>query len=76
MVISRALGSVADGFAGIDTIINTSDATAHRPMGLAMGPDGSLYISDSEKGKIWKVEYQGDKAAFGDKDLAPYSKEN
>ena len=60
----------ADGFAGIDTIINTSDA-AYRPMGLAMGPDGSLYISDSEKGKIWKVEYQGDKAAFGDKDLAP-----
>ncbi|MFC5412441.1 PQQ-dependent sugar dehydrogenase [Larkinella bovis] len=29
----------------------------HRPMGLAQGPDGSLYITDSVKGKIWRVMY-------------------
>ncbi|MEO6188092.1 MAG: c-type cytochrome [Ginsengibacter sp.] len=59
----------ADGFAGVDTIINTSDAK-YRPMGLAMGPDGSLYISDSEKGKIWRVMYKGDKTKFGKEQLA------
>ncbi len=41
----------ADGFAGVDPIVNVRDAI-YRPMGIAMGPDGSLYISDTEKGKI------------------------
>lgn len=59
----------ADGFAGIDTIVNTSDAHA-RPVGLAMGPDGSLYISDSVKGKIWRVMYKGKKSGFGQAQLA------
>ena len=59
----------ADGFAGIDTIINTSDAK-YRPMGLSMGPDGSVYISDSEKGKIWRVLYTGDPQNFGEAQLA------
>jgi glucose/arabinose dehydrogenase len=26
-----------------------------RPVGLAAGPDGSLYVVDSVKGKIWRV---------------------
>ena len=59
----------ADGFAGIDTVINTSDAK-YRPMGLAVGPDGSLYISDSEKGKIWRIMFKGDKTKFGEEQLA------
>ncbi|WP_198440092.1 PQQ-dependent sugar dehydrogenase [Pareuzebyella sediminis] len=58
----------ADGFAEVDPIVNTKDA-AHRPMGLAVGPDGELYISDSVKGKIWKVSYEGDKDEFGDQQL-------
>lgn len=53
----------ADGFAGTDTIVNVSDAK-YRPMGLAEGPDGSLYMSDSKKGKIWRVLYKGDKKLF------------
>ena len=53
----------ADGFAGVDTIVNTSDAR-HRPMGLATGPDGSLYITDSRRGKIWRVMYTGDRDDF------------
>jgi len=28
-------------------------------MGLAQGPDGSLYVSDSIKGKVWRVMYRG-----------------
>lgn len=59
----------ADGFAGVDTIINTRDALA-RPMGIAMGPDGSLYFSESVKGKIWRIMYKGDKEKFGDDQLA------
>ncbi len=59
----------ADGFPGRDTLVNTSDA-AYRPMGIAMGPDGSLYLSESEKGKIWRVMFKGDKNKFGAEQLA------
>jgi hypothetical protein len=33
-------------------------------------PDGSLYISESEKGKIWKVKFNGKKEEFTEKSLA------
>ena len=59
----------ADGFTGKDTLVNTSDSKS-RPMGLAQGPDGSLYISDSKKGKIWKIQFKGDKKSFSEKNLA------
>jgi len=59
----------ADGFAGVDAIVNTADAKA-RPMGIAMGPDGSLYITESVKGKIWRIMYKGDKTKFGKAQLA------
>jgi glucose/arabinose dehydrogenase len=60
----------ADGFAGVDTVANTSDAI-YRPMGLGTGPDGSLYISESNQGKIWRIMYKGDKDQFGEDALAP-----
>lgn len=59
----------ADGFAGVDTIVFTSDAK-YRPSGLAQGPDGSLYVTESEKGKVWRIMFKGDKKAFGSKQLA------
>ncbi len=59
----------ADGFAVVDQIVNVSDAV-YRPMGIAMGPDGSLYISETEKGKIWRVMYKGKKDVFGPDQLA------
>lgn len=59
----------ADGFAGKNTIVSVSEAV-YRPMGLAMGPDGSLYISETEKGKVWKISYAGDKTQFGSSQLA------
>jgi glucose/arabinose dehydrogenase len=46
----------ADGFAGVKPISNMNDIK-YRPTGLAQGPDGSLYVSDSEKGRIWKIVY-------------------
>lgn len=63
----------ADGFAGVDPIVNVKDAI-FRPMGIAMGPDGSLYISETEKGKIWRVMYKGDKKNFGTAQLAEMEK--
>lgn len=59
----------ADGFAQVDTIFEMQDAK-YRPMGLAEGPDGSLYISESKSGKIWRVLYQGERAGFGKNQLA------
>jgi sugar lactone lactonase YvrE len=53
----------------MDTIPNTTDAQ-HRPMGLAEGPDGSLYVSDSRNGKIWRIMFKGDKTKFGNEQLA------
>ena len=66
--LSQRWDVFADGFAAVDTIVNTSDAM-HRPMGLALGPDGSLYISESEQGKIWRIMFKGDRETFGAKDL-------
>ena len=46
----------ADGFSGFTAGASTGKAQ-YRPCGLAQGPDGSLYISDDNKGMIWKVNY-------------------
>lgn len=48
----------ADDFAGTETLESPGDA-AFRPMGLAQGPDGALYISDSQQGRIWRVVHTG-----------------
>ena len=64
----------ANGFAGIDPIENTSDAK-HRPVGVATGPDGSLYITESNVGKTWRITFTGDKAAFGKAQLARMERE-
>jgi len=47
----------ADGFTGQETL-ESPDAARFRPMGLAQGPDGSLYIADSQKGRVWRVMYR------------------
>jgi glucose/arabinose dehydrogenase len=44
----------ADGFAGKTPLMSPNQAVS-RPGGLAMGPDGSLYITEDVKGKIWRV---------------------
>jgi glucose/arabinose dehydrogenase len=49
----------ASGFPGKAPLMNPNDAVA-RPDGIAQGPDGSLYISDSQKGRIWRVLYRGE----------------
>lgn len=50
----------ADGFAGKTPPMNPDQALA-RADGVAQAPDGSLYIGESQKGKIWRVFYRGGK---------------
>ena len=64
----------ANGFAGVDPIVNTSNAE-HRPGGLAMGPEGALYITEDNDGTIWRVTFTGDKDAFGEAHLARMKEE-
>ena len=46
----------ADGFAAFDSSSATPRAI-YRPIGVAQGPDGSLYIADSQKGRVWRITY-------------------
>src|SRR5918996_2763570 len=46
----------ADGFAGA---IKEPGRAAHRPSGLAVGPDGALYIAHDAHGRIWRVIFRG-----------------
>ncbi len=52
----------AGGFAAFGQSSSTRGAR-YRPMGLAQGPDGSLYIADSQKGRVWRIAYVGGQAA-------------
>lgn len=57
----------ADGFAGA---VKSPDKAAHRPTGLAVGGDGSLFISDDIRGRIYRIVYRGG-AADGPPSITP-----
>ncbi len=67
--LSKSFEIFADGFIG-ESYNDGMGRAAHKPMGLAMGPDGSLYVSDSRKGKIWRIMYRGDKEDFSESQLS------
>ena len=52
----------ADGFPGVAEF-TSPEAARFRPIGLATGPDGSLYVADSEKGRVWRIVYTGEARA-------------
>jgi glucose/arabinose dehydrogenase len=45
----------ATGFAGGMT---SPEGANHRPVGLALGADGSLFLSDDKGGRIWRITYK------------------
>jgi glucose/arabinose dehydrogenase/mono/diheme cytochrome c family protein len=49
----------ADGFKGFKTLYERSNAE-YRPQSVFTHPDGSLYVLDNNKGRIWRVTYSGD----------------
>jgi len=49
----------ADGFAGVGQEARNPAKAIYRPVGGTVGADGSLYIADSQKGRIWRISYSG-----------------
>jgi glucose/arabinose dehydrogenase len=56
---SGAFEVFAEGFTGKTTPLKAPGEAAGRPDGVAQGPDGSLFISEDVKGKMWRVIYRG-----------------
>jgi glucose/arabinose dehydrogenase len=47
----------ADGFAGPTAEAKQTSTATYRPVGVAVGPDGALYVVDSQKGRLWRISY-------------------
>jgi len=49
----------ADGFAGPTRESKNGKTARYRPVGVTDGPDGALYVAESQKGRIWRIAYTG-----------------
>jgi glucose/arabinose dehydrogenase len=38
--------------------VTDPDRASYRPMGLGIGPDGSLYLTETQAGRVWRVVYR------------------
>jgi len=47
----------ANGFAAFETTGTAPGRAKYRPVGEAVGPDGALYVGDSQKGRVWRIAY-------------------
>jgi glucose/arabinose dehydrogenase len=46
----------AENFAG-PNVTDKGNKAKYRPVGVGVAPDGSLYVTDSQSGKIWRIVY-------------------
>jgi glucose/arabinose dehydrogenase/mono/diheme cytochrome c family protein len=46
----------ADGFAGAEKAPGRAE---FRPTGLAVAPDGALFVADDQRGRIWRISWHG-----------------
>jgi glucose/arabinose dehydrogenase len=49
----------ADRFAGEGSVRSPNQAE-YRPCGVAVAPDGALFVVDSVRGRVWRITYAGD----------------
>jgi glucose/arabinose dehydrogenase len=56
---SGAFEIFADGFAGVPPEEIDGQKAKHRPVGLAVAPDGSMYVADDDGGRIYRITYVG-----------------
>ena len=47
----------ATGFAGPTNADKAVNKAKFRPVGVAEAPDGALFVTDSQSGKIWRIAY-------------------
>jgi glucose/arabinose dehydrogenase/mono/diheme cytochrome c family protein len=58
----------ADGFAGG---VKSPEQAQHRPTGVAIGPDGALFVSDDVRGRIYRIVYRGGSEEGGAAGMTP-----
>jgi glucose/arabinose dehydrogenase len=56
---SGAYETFANGFAEVPAQQLQPGTAKHRPVGLAVGPDGALYITDDMGGRVYRVTHGG-----------------
>ena len=56
---SGAYEIFADRFAGVAPEEIDPQKAKHRPVGMAIAPDGSMYVADDKGGRIYRITYTG-----------------